>query len=212
MKTLAFILTLVALATNPSPARYDLLIRGGRVIDGTGNPAYFADVAVDKGKIVKIGQNLGSGETEMDAKGMIVAPGFIDVHTHAENVTELPDAENYIRMGVTSIVVGNCGSSVANVAKFFSQVDGKVAVNVATLIGHNTIRSAAMGGSFDRPPTPAELTKMEQAVDTAMRQGACGLSTGLIYLPGTFAKTDEIVALAKVAKEYDGIYATHMRN
>jgi N-acyl-D-amino-acid deacylase len=115
-------------------------------------------------------------------------------------------------MGVTSIVVGNCGSSVADVAKFFSQIDGKVAVNVATLIGHNTIRSAAMGGSFDRPPTPAELTKMEQAVDTAMRQGACGLSTGLIYLPGTFAKTDEIVALAKVAKEYDGIYATHMRN
>lgn len=202
----------MAIAANFAPEPFDLVIKGGRVVDGAGNPAFFADVAVNKGKIVKIGRNLGAAKQTLDAKGMIVAPGFIDVHTHAENVTRLPDAENYIRMGVTSIVVGNCGSSVGDLAKFFAEVNGKVAVNVASLVGHNTVRSAVMGGSFDRPPTPAELTKMQLAVERAMQNGACGLSTGLIYLPGTFAKTDEIVALAKVANRYDGIYATHMRN
>ncbi len=212
MKSIAFIITLTAFAANQSPNKYDLLITGGRVIDGSGNPSFFADIAVKNGKIVKVGRNLGVGNQTLDAKGMVVAPGFIDVHTHAENVTRLRDAENYIRMGVTTIVVGNCGSSVPNVASFLQEVDRKVAVNVATLVGHNTIRSAAMGGSFDRPPSNAELAQMRTAVDNAMRQGACGLSTGLIYLPGTFAKTDEIVSLAKVANNYDGIYATHMRN
>ncbi|MBC8066151.1 MAG: D-aminoacylase [Chlorobia bacterium] len=212
MKSLAFILGLAALAANQAPQRFDLLIKGGRVVDGTGNPAYFSDIAVNKGRIIKIGRNLGVATQTLDAKGMVVAPGFIDVHTHAENVTRLRDAENYIRMGVTTIVVGNCGGSTDHVASFFKEVDGKVAVNVATLIGHNTVRSAAMKGSFNRPPSPAELTQMKMAVDNAMRQGACGLSTGLIYLPGTFAKTDEIVALAKVANHYDGIYASHMRN
>lgn len=212
MKPLAFIFGLIAISANQAPPAFDLIVKGGRIVDGTGNPAYFADVAVSKGRIVKIGRNLGVAKQTLDAKGMVVAPGFIDVHTHAENVTRLRDAENYIRMGVTTIVVGNCGSSVPNVASFFKEVDRQVAVNVATLIGHNTVRSAAMGGSFDRPPTNAELAQMRTAVDNAMRQGACGLSTGLIYLPGTFAKTDEIVALAKVANNYDGIYATHMRN
>lgn len=182
------------------------------MVDGTGNPAFYADVAIKDGRIVAVGRYLASGKKELDASGQIVAPGFIDVHTHAENVVELPRAENYIRMGVTSIVVGNCGGSVRDVSDFFKKVDGKVTVNVATLVGHNTVREAAMGGSFDRAPTPKELAKMEQMVDGAMREGACGLSTGLLYLPGTFAKTNEIVALAKVAGRYDGIYATHMRN
>jgi len=212
VKSLALVLVGIALASNPAPARYDLIVKGGKIVDGAGNPAYYADVAVSKGKIAKIGRDLGIADQVLDAKGMVVAPGFIDVHTHAENVTRLPDAENYIRMGVTSIVVGNCGGSTGDVAKFFREVDGKAAVNVATLVGHNTVRSAAMGGSFDRPPTPAELVKMQQMVERGMKAGACGLSTGLIYLPGTFAKTDEIVSLAKIAKMYDGVYATHMRN
>src|SRR5262249_40690651 len=104
MKLAALALTVLGLATNPSPPHFDLLIQGGRVIDGAGNPAFFADIAISKGKIVKIGRQLGSADEILDAKGMVVAPGFIDVHTHAENVVELPDAENYIRMGVTSIV------------------------------------------------------------------------------------------------------------
>lgn len=212
MKALALTLGFLAMAANFAPEPFDLIVKGGRVIDGSGNPAFFADVAVVNGKIVRIGRNLGPAKQTLDAKGMIVAPGFIDVHTHAENVTRLPDAENYIRMGVTSIVVGNCGTSVGDLAKFFGEVDRKAAVNVASLVGHNTVRSAVMGGSFDRPPTPAEMTKMQMAVERAMQNGACGLSTGLIYLPGTFAKTDEIVSLAKVANRYDGVYATHMRN
>lgn len=212
MKSSLLIVAISAIAANRAPVEYDLIVKGGRIVDGTGNPAYYGDVAVNKGKIVKIGRDLGTSKQTLEAKGMIVAPGFIDVHTHAENVTTFRDAENYIRMGVTTLVVGNCGGSARNIGEFFKDVDRKTAVNVASLIGHNTVRSAAMGGSFDRPPTPAELTQMKMAVDNAMRQGACGLSTGLIYLPGTFAKTDEIVALAKVVKEYDGIYATHMRN
>lgn len=116
-------------------------------------------------------------------------------------------------MGVTTIVTGNCGGSKLNVAELFDAITRTtVAVNVATLIGHNTVRGQVMGGSFARPPTAAELDQMRALVAQAMQDGAVGLSTGLIYLPGTFAKTDEIVALAKVASAHGGIYASHMRS
>jgi N-acyl-D-amino-acid deacylase len=191
---------------------YDVVIRGGRIIDGSGNPAYFADVAVKEGRIARIGTIVGEAGTEIDAKGMMVAPGFIDVHTHADEVAEMPKAENFIRMGVTTIVAGNCGGSAIDVEKMFREIEEtNVAVNVATLIGHNSVRRSAMGGSFDRPPTDAELEKMKSLVDQAMEDGAAGLSTGLIYLPGVFAKTDEIIELARVASKYDGIYVSHMR-
>jgi N-acyl-D-amino-acid deacylase len=192
---------------------YDLLIRHGRVVDGSGNPAFFADIAVTGGRIVAIGRIAGDAKTEIDAQGLIVAPGFIDVHTHADDVADMPRAENFVRMGVTTIVAGNCGSSTLNVAKLFRAVEqSNAAVNVATLIGHNSIREKAMGGSFDHPPTPQELAQMKVLVEQAMKDGAVGLSTGLIYQPGVFAKTDEIVELAKVAAAYDGIYASHMRH
>ncbi|MCX6955610.1 MAG: hypothetical protein NTV51_25985, partial [Verrucomicrobia bacterium] len=114
--------------------------------------------------------------------------------------------------GAPAIVTGNCGGSHLNVGEFFdSIVRTKVALNVATLVGHNTVRGQVMGGSFARPPTTAELDQMRALVEKAMQDGAVGLSTGLIYLPGTFAKTDEIVALAKVASAHGGIYASHMR-
>jgi N-acyl-D-amino-acid deacylase len=149
----------------------------------------------------------------VDLRGQIAAPGFIDVHTHAENVLSLPEAENFARMGVTTIVTGNCGTSAPDVAAFLKEIDTKGAsVNVATLVGHNTVRSAAMGGSFNRPPTPEELEKMRAAVAEGMRAGAVGLSTGLIYLPGSFSKTAEIVELAKAAAAHGGLYASHMRN
>jgi N-acyl-D-amino-acid deacylase len=192
---------------------YDVVIRHGRIIDGTGNPAFFADLAVKDRRIVRIGAVAGKGATEIDATGLIVAPGFVDVHTHADDVAEKPLAENFLRMGVTSIVVGNCGGSALDVGKFYRDVETNgVSLNVTTLIGHNTVRTAAMGGSFDRVPTPAELAKMKSLVDQAMRDGAVGLSTGLIYLPGVFAKTDEIVELAKAVTPYGGIYASHMRS
>jgi len=192
---------------------YDLVIRHARLVDGTGASAVSGDLAVRSGRIAAVGKVAGTGRTEIDAAGRVVAPGFIDVHTHSEDITELPVAENFIRMGVTTIVTGNCGGSKLDVAEFFdSIVKTKVALNVATLIGHNSVRGQVMGGSFARPPTSAELDRMCALVEQAMKDGAVGLSTGLIYLPGTFAKTDEIVALAKVAAAHGGIYASHMRH
>jgi N-acyl-D-amino-acid deacylase len=130
---------------------YDVVIRHGRVVDGSGNPAFFADVAVKDGRIAAIGRIVGDAKTEVDATGLVVAPGFIDVHTHADDVADMPQAENFVRMGVTTIVAGNCGGSTTNVAKLFRAVEQtNVAVNVATLVGHNTVREKAMGGSFGR--------------------------------------------------------------
>jgi len=192
---------------------YDLVIRGGRVIDGSGNPAIVADVAIKEGRVAAIGRLPQSSAATVDATGMVVVPGFIDVHTHAENITLLPRAENFVRMGVTTLVTGNCGGSALSVGDFFRKVEeAKPSVNVATLIGHNTVREKAMGGDFDRAPSEVELTEMKSLVEQGMKDGAVGLSTGLIYLPGTFSKTDEIIELAKVAAQHDGIYASHMRN
>lgn len=207
------LLVVLSIAGTSFAADYDLVLRNGRVVDGTGNPARLADVAVKDGRFVAIGSVPGSATSEVDVRGLIVAPGFIDVHTHAEEIDELPRGENFVRMGVTTLVLGNCGGSVRNVGDFFRRLEAtNVSPNVATLIGHGTVREHAMGGEFDRPPTAEELDRMKQSVEQAMKDGAAGLSTGLIYLPGTFAKTDEIVELAKVAAQHDGVYASHMRN
>jgi N-acyl-D-amino-acid deacylase len=210
------LLTAALLSACSLPLRaqeHDLVIRGGRVLDGTGRAAVAADVAIRGDRIVAVGAVSGKGRQEIAAGGRIVAPGFIDVHTHSEDIDELPVAENFLRMGVTTIVTGNCGGSRTDIARFFETIARKgVGPNVATLIGQNSIRTLAMGGSFNRPPTDAELQKMRDLVDRAMRDGAVGLSTGLIYLPGTFTQTEEIIELAKVAAAHDGIYASHMRH
>jgi N-acyl-D-amino-acid deacylase len=191
---------------------YDLVIRHGRIVDGTGKPAYTGAVAVKDGRVAAVGQFAGTGRAEIDAGGRVVAPGFIDVHTHSEDVTDLPVAENFIRMGVTTIVTGNCGSSAKDIGEFFGHIERtKVALNVATLIGQGTVRFEVMGGSFMRPPNADELGKMRALVEQGMKAGAVGLSTGLIYLPGVYTKTDELIELAKVAAAHGGIYASHMR-
>src|SRR5260221_1310778 len=185
-------------------ATFDLVLRNGRVVDGTGNPSYFTDIALKDGRIAAIGKVIGEAKQEIDVRGLIVAPGFIDVHTHAEEIDELPLAENFLRMGVTTLVLGNCGSSVLSVGEFFRRLEPtNIPVNVATLSGHGPVRRKAMGGSFDRPPTTEEMDKMKTLVDAAMKDGAVGLSTGLIYLPGAYAKTDELIELAKVAAHSD---------
>jgi N-acyl-D-amino-acid deacylase len=210
---LGIVASLVLAATASRAATYDLILRGGRVVDGSGNPAYFADVAVKDGRIAAVGRITGDASSTIELEGLMVAPGFIDVHTHADEIDELPLAENYARMGVTTIIAGNCGHSVLDIAEFFQRLDAAPAsVNVATLVGHGTIRSHVMEGSFNRPPTLPELERMKGLVDRAMTDGAVGLSTGLIYLPGVFAQTDEIVELAKIAAAHDGIYASHMRD
>ncbi|MGI9067807.1 MAG: N-acyl-D-amino-acid deacylase family protein [Pyrinomonadaceae bacterium] len=195
-----------------SPA-YDLVVTNARIVDGSGNPWFRADVGIKDGRITRIGRiNPAEAEKTIDVKGQIVAPGFIDVHTHVESIYSLPAAENFVRMGVTSLVTGNCGNSATDVAQFLGRIKEKpLAVNLATLIAHGSVRRQVMG-SDDRAPTPDEMKKMEALVEQGMKDGAVGLSTGLIYVPGTYAKTDEIVNLARVAAKHGGVYATHMRN
>jgi N-acyl-D-amino-acid deacylase len=192
---------------------YDLVIINARIIDGTGNPWFRGSVAVKDGRIAKVGLfETSKAKLVIDAKNQIVAPGFIDVHTHVEDIYDNPKAENFIRMGVTSLITGNCGGSALDIARFLGRMkDTPLAVNVGSLVGHNDVRRAAMGLD-DRAPTAEEQAKMDTIVDQAMKDGAVGLSTGLEYLPGMFAKTEEIVELAKVAARYGGVYATHMRN
>jgi N-acyl-D-amino-acid deacylase len=201
------------LAQETSTPAYDLLIVNGRVVDGTGNPWFRADVAIKDGRIARIGHiDPGQARATIDARGQIVSPGFIDVHTHVESIYKQPEAENFVRMGVTSLITGNCGYSETDIGKFLGRIkEQPLAVNLATLIAHGSVRSKVMGLD-NRAPTPEELQKMEAMVEQGMKDGAVGLSTGLIYVPGTFAKTDEIVALARTVARYNGLYATHMRS
>lgn len=201
------------LQSQPAPAIYDLIITNGRIVDGSGNPWFRADIGIKDGRIARIGRTDPSQASKtIDAKGQIVAPGFIDVHTHVESIYSLPAAENFVRMGVTTLVTGNCGSSATDVSQFLGRIKEKpLAVNLSTLIAHGSVRREAMG-SDDRAPTPDETRKMEALVEQAMKDGAVGLSTGLIYVPGTYAKTDEITNLARIVARYGGLYVTHMRN
>ncbi|GAA0557599.1 N-acyl-D-amino-acid deacylase family protein [Chitinophaga japonensis] len=192
----------------------DVLIRNGKIVDGTGNSWFYGDVAVKDGKIMAVGKLPEYNAARViDAQKMIVAPGFIDVHGHVESgIFSQPTADNYIYDGVTTIVTGNCGSSAADLHRFFERVDSlRPGINVASLIGHNTVRREVMQRD-NRTPTPAEQQQMEALVAKAMEDGAVGISTGLIYIPGAYSKTDEVVGLAKAAAKYNGVYASHIRN
>jgi N-acyl-D-amino-acid deacylase len=195
------------------PSDYDLLITNARIIDGTGNPWFRGSIAIKDGRIVRVGRiDAASAKQTIDARNQIVAPGFIDVHTHVEDIFGNPNAENFIRMGVTSLITGNCGGSATDIGAFLGRYREKpLAVNLATLIAHGSVRAKVMGLD-DRAPTPDEQQKMNVLVEQAMKDGAVGLSTGLIYVPGTFAKTEEVVELAKAASKYGGTYASHIRD
>lgn len=192
----------------------DILITNGKIIDGAGNSWYYGNIAIKDGKILKIGRDVTMpAKRTIDAKGLIVAPGFIDVHTHLEGDEKTdPNATNFILDGVTTCVTGNCGSSNIEIGQYLSFIDSlKLSINVATLVGHNDVRKTVMGRA-NRDATADEMKRMENIVDKAMREGAVGFSTGLIYIPGTYTKTPEIVDLAKIAARYNGIYASHMRD
>ncbi len=209
---------LLASCLVPAPlagaGEYDLLIKGGRVVDGTGAPWVRADVAVRGDAIVAVGPRIEApARRTVDAAGRVVAPGFIDIHTHARRgIFEVPTADNYVRQGVTTLVEGQDGSSPLPLGVFLAKVAAlRPAVNFASLVGHGSVREAAMEAE-DQSPSAAELARMQELVREAMREGAFGLSTGLFYVPGTFARTDEVVALARVAGERGGIHVSHVRD
>lgn len=213
---------------------FNTVIKNGFVIDGSGNPWFRADIGIKDGRIVKVG-NIKEGWIEViDAQGLFVCPGFIDMHTHSDfTLLVNPKAESKVRQGVTTEVVGNCGGSAAPSIGFETertQIEceeygfkpswdsftsyivalDKVAINVASLVGHGTIRRGIMGVE-NREPTPRELEEMKSLVRKSMEAGAFGLSTGLVYPPGRYAKTGEIVELCKTVAEYGGIYTSHIR-
>jgi N-acyl-D-amino-acid deacylase len=218
----------------------DLIIRGGRVITGAGNPWFTADVALKGGRIVEVGRVLGEAEEVIDASGLAVAPGFIDLHDHSD-LTILVDrkAENKVRMGVSTIVFPNCGSGAAplneemreelkrrapylaeaGIEVDWSTIDeyltlieqGGISVNVAPLVAYGSIRRYVMGMEM-RPPKEEELEAMKREVERGMEVGCLGLTTGLRYTPQSYASTEEIIELARVVAQYGGFYASHIRD
>ncbi len=193
---------------------FDVLIKNGKIVDGTGNSWYYGDVGIWNGRIYAMGRLEDAKAVKViDAKGLFVAPGFIDVHAHIEgDEWEVPTADNFIYDGVTSLVTGNCGGSNVDIPSYFHRLDSiGMSVNVASLIGHNTVRRTVMGDA-QRDPTAEEQQEMEMLVEQAMKAGAVGLSTGLIYVPGTYSKTPEVIGLGKAASKYGGVYASHIRN
>ncbi len=209
----AVCLALVGAPGAAQAPRFDLLIKGGTLVDGSGARGRRADVAVKDGVIAAIGPLPdATAKVVFDAAGLVVAPGFIDVHTHADDIAETPGAENFVRMGVTSVVAGNCGGSALDVGEALTKIrQVGTAINYGTLIGHNTVRRAVMG-TANRDATIAELSKMKSLVWRAMADGAVGFSTGLQYVPGTYANNAEILELARIAGNAGGLYASHMRN
>ena len=216
----------------------DLVVRGGTIVDGTGAPPQSGDVAVLGDRITAVGRVATTGAVEVDARGMAVAPGFIDIHSHADlSLLVNPRAESRVRQGVTLEVVGQDGSSIGpwsdgafestrdryrrnfdveidfrDIAGFLDRIDReRPAVSVASMVGHGTVRSYVIGGA-DRPATPAEIDRMRALVRDALAGGAVGLSTGLEYTPGSFAGRAELVAVAEELRGTGYPYASHMRN
>ncbi len=213
--TLAAFLPSVARSQNDA-APASILLTGGTLVDGTGARGRRADVRVAGDKIVEIGGRLAPrpGERILDATGLVVAPGFIDTHSHADGgLLGNPDAEVMIRQGITTSVVGQDGGSAYPLAQFFRDLEQKhVALNIASFVGHGSARGFALGSDYKRAATPAEVLRMRAYVAEGMRAGALGLSSGLEYDPGLYGTTEEVIACAKVASAYGGMYISHVRD
>jgi len=200
--------------------KFDLVIMNGRVADGTGNPWFPADLGIKDGRIIKVGKiSADEGLKIIDAAGLIVAPGFIDIHNHSDiDLTVNPRTESMVRQGVTTIVIGNCGEGAAPSEKwpsfggYLSQLEETgVGCNVAALVAHGQVRTMTMGEGGHHA-SPEELERMKSAIALAMEEGAVGMSSALAYAPGMFADTREMIELCKVVAAYGGFYATHIRS
>ena len=217
---------------------YDLVIKNGRIIDGTGSPSYLADVAVKDGKIARIGKAIENGRQVIDARGLVVTPGFIDSHSHSDKaILTYPDQREKIEQGITTSIGGQCGSGLAPLSRDFNpesteQIgeygrkaevlrtmgsflevakDVPLGANIAVFVGHRELRKAVMGME-NREPSEEELEKMKSLLRDGIEHGALGVSFGLIYPPSCYAKTTELIELAKVVGEYHGLVAAHIRN
>ena len=195
---------------------YDLLLKGGTIIDGTGKPGFAGDVAIKDDRIVKVGPNIaGAANRVISCQGLIVAPGFIDLHNHSDRpiVSPLTRANmNYITQGCTTIVTGNCGSGPVDTGKYYRQIDAAGSgTNVMHLIPQGSLRNQVIGAG-QREPTDDELAEMKKLAEKAMQDGAWGMSSGLIYVPSSYANTEELITLAEIVSRYQGIYASHIRN
>lgn len=211
--------------TNSAAEKWDILFVNGRVLDGTGNPCFYADVAVKDGKIAAVGRLEGKGTADkvIDIKGKILSPGFIDIHTHAydgvrderswagENEKRF-SAPNFVSQGVTTLVSNMCGSGPIDIAKQRDVLTAKgTGPNVALFVGHNSLRRHAMGEDFQRPATQDEILQMKKLVHEAMENGAFGISSGLEYVPSIWSTEDEVVALVEEIVPYGGVYTAHER-
>jgi N-acyl-D-amino-acid deacylase len=194
---------------------YDVIIRNARIVDGTGKPVVFGDVAINRDTICLIGDLKGAkGKKEIDAEGLIVAPGFIDAHSHHDRgLEENPEGLAVVSQGVTTIVVGQDGGSDTPLKEYFKKLNSSpVAVNVASYSGHNTIRDQVLGKDFKRKASAEEIEKMKELLKADMEAGALGLSTGLEYDPGIYSSKEEVLQLASVLKQYNGRYISHLRS
>jgi len=207
------------LAKNPAAGQYDILITNAKIVDGTGRPAFIGNVAIKGERIVTVGKVTGEATSVIDATGLVVCPGFIDPHSHADlDILDYPLTENFIMQGVTSFIGGNCGLSLAPTEKMsFSQwlaeVESKgISINYAPLVGHNQIRELVMGEDFKRAATEDEIKQMKAHVEEAMQSGAFGLSTFTDPSPGEYASFEEILEMVKVAGRSGGIYFPHTRH
>jgi N-acyl-D-amino-acid deacylase len=198
------------------PLKVDLLLKGGTIVDGTGNEPVQGDVAVRGDRIVAVGE-VGDVEARrtIDCRGLVVCPGFIDLHNHSDASILAPesrDAACYLTQGCTTLVTGNCGGGRADIGKYYDEIDEQGAgLNIAQLVPHGAVRDKVMG-KVRRAPTGDELKQMQKLAEEGMQQGAWGMSTGLQYVPGAYADTDELVAIAAVVGKQGGIYASHIRD